>query len=62
VARQHFPDDPARAAAGGRYLRDNVVFGFDERELKGLTRFYRDAADLGLARAFREPVFWQPES
>jgi chorismate dehydratase len=62
VARQHFPDDPARAAAGGRYLRDNVVFGFDERELKGLTRFYRDAADLGLARAFREPAFWQPES
>ena len=55
VARQHFPDDPARAAIGARYLRDNVVFGFAERELAGLTRFYRDAAELGLAPAFREP-------
>ena len=62
VARQHFPDEPARAAVVARYLRDNVGFGFAERELAGLTRFYRDAADLGLAPAFREPVFWQPES
>ncbi len=62
VARQHFPDDPARAAVGARYLRDNVVFGFAERELAGLTRFYRDAADLGLAPAFREPVFCRPNA
>jgi len=62
VARQHFPGDPVRAAIGARYLRDNVDFGFAERELAGLTRFYRDAADLGLAPAFRAPVFWQPES
>jgi len=57
VARRHFPDDPGRAAVGARYLRDNVDFGFAERELAGLTRFYRDAADLGLAPAFREPRF-----
>ena len=57
VARQHFPDDPARAAVGARYLRDNVAFGFAERELAGLTTFYRDAAELGLAPAFREPRF-----
>lgn len=57
VARQHFPDEPARAAIGARYLRDNVDFGFTERELAGLTRFYRDAADLGLVPAFREPRF-----
>jgi chorismate dehydratase len=60
VARQHFPDDPARAAIGARYLRDNVDFGFDERELAGLTRFYRDAADLGLVPGFREPAFCRP--
>jgi chorismate dehydratase len=57
VARQHFPDDPARAAVGARYLRDNVDFGFAERERAGLIRFYRDAADLGLVPAFREPRF-----
>ena len=57
VARQHFPDDPARAAIGARYLRDNVGFGFAERELAGLTRFYRDAAELGLVPACREPRF-----
>ena len=62
VARQHFPDDPARAAIGARYLRDNVDFGFAERELAGLTRFYRDAANLGLAPSFREPAFCQPDS
>ena len=59
VARQHFPGDPVRAAIGATYLRDNVDFGFAERELAGLTRFYRDAADLGLVPAFREPAFCQ---
>ena len=57
VARQHFPGDPVRAAIGARYLRDNVDFGFAERELAGLTRFYRDAEDLGLVPGFREPRF-----
>jgi len=57
VAARHFPGDAARAAIGARYLRDNVDFGFGERELAGLTRFYREAADLGLVPAFREPQF-----
>ncbi len=57
-----FPGDPARAAIGARYLRDNVEFGFAERELAGLTRFYRDAADLGLVPAFREPEFCRPNA
>ena len=57
VAAQHFPDDPVNAAVGARYLRANVDYGFGERELAGLTRFYREAADLGLAPAFREPEF-----
>jgi chorismate dehydratase len=59
VARQHFPDEPERAAIGARYLRDNVDFGFAERERAGLTRFYRDAADLGMVPAFREPSFYR---
>ena len=57
VAARHFPGDAARVAAGARYLRDNVDFGFGERELTGLTRFYREAADLGLVPSFREPAF-----
>jgi chorismate dehydratase len=59
VARQHFPGDAARAEIGARYLRVNVDYGFGERELAGLTRFYREAADLGLVPAFREPSFAQ---
>jgi chorismate dehydratase len=57
VARQHFAGDEARAVVGARYLRDNVDFGFAERQLAGLTRFYREAAALGLVDAFREPRF-----
>lgn len=60
VARRHFPGDPAGAAAGARYLRDNVSFRFAEQELAGLTRFYRDASELGLVPAFREPSFCRP--
>jgi hypothetical protein len=48
------------AAAGARYFRDNVRFGFAEQELAGLTRFYRDASELGLVPAFREPSFCRP--
>ncbi len=55
VAAEHFPDSPGRAAIGARYLRDNVDFGFGDRELAGLTRFFREAAELGLVPAFREP-------
>lgn len=57
VAARHFPGNATRAAAGARYLRDNVDFGFGERELAGLTRFYREAANLGLTPSFREPQF-----
>lgn len=60
VARRHFPGNPERAAIGARYLRDNVSFGFAERELAGLARFYRDAAELGLVPEFREPSFCRP--
>jgi hypothetical protein len=37
-----------------------VSFGFAEQELAGLTRFYRDASELGLVPAFREPSFCRP--
>jgi chorismate dehydratase len=60
VARQHFPGDACRAAIGAKYLRDNVSFGFAERQRAGLSRFYREAAELGLAPEYREPRFAEP--
>jgi chorismate dehydratase len=58
VASSVFPEDPALAALGARYLRDNVNYGFSERQLQGVNRFYREAADLALVPAYREPVFY----
>ena len=58
VASSFFPDDAALAARGARYLRDNVIYGFSERQLQGVNRFYREAAELSLVPAYREPVFY----
>lgn len=58
IARAFFPGDAVRAAMGARYLRDNVKYGFSERQIQGLHRFYREAADLGLVPAYREPAFY----
>lgn len=49
VAREYFPGDPARQAVGTRYLRDNIYYFLGAEELEGLQRFYRYAAELGLA-------------
>lgn len=54
VAAAFFPGDALRAAVGARYLRDNVKYGFSERERAGVTRFYEEAAALGLAPASRD--------
>jgi len=58
IAKQYFPGTPEWAALGERYLRDNVKHGFGERQLAGVARFYREAAELGLVPAFREPRFF----
>jgi chorismate dehydratase len=58
VAAAFFPGDPVRTARGARYLRDNVKYGFAEAAILGVTRFYREAAELGLVPAFREPRFY----
>jgi predicted solute-binding protein len=58
VASRFFPDDAAFAARGARYLRDNVKYGFSDRQLQGVNRFYREAADLSLVPTYREPVFY----
>jgi chorismate dehydratase len=58
VARRHFEGDEAKIAVGTAYLRDNMRYGLGDPEVKGLTRFYREAADLGLVPSFREPRFY----
>jgi chorismate dehydratase len=49
VAAAYYPDDTARQAAARRYLRDNIQYSLGHEELEGLKRFYRYAAELGLA-------------
>jgi chorismate dehydratase len=58
IAASYFAATPALVERGARYLRDNVRFEFGEPQLAGLTRFYREAAELGLVPAFRAPQFY----
>jgi hypothetical protein len=58
VATAFFTDRPEFAALGARYLRDNVKYGFNERAIAGVTRFYREAVELGLAPALRDLRFY----
>jgi chorismate dehydratase len=51
VADRFFAGDPARAAMGGRYLRENIRFGLGERERAGLERFFALAADVGVVES-----------
>ena len=59
VAAAFFPDDPARAATGARYLRDNVKYGFSGPQIEGVTRFFGEAAALGLVPGVRELRFFE---
>jgi chorismate dehydratase len=58
VAAEFFADRREFAALGARYLRDNVKYGFPERAIAGVTRFYREAVELGLAPALRDVRFY----
>jgi predicted solute-binding protein len=48
VARDYYPDDPAREAVAGHYLRDNIQYVLGPEELEGLQMFYRYATELDL--------------
>ncbi len=58
VAARFFPADQALAALGARYLRDNVKYGFSDRQVAGVERFYREAAALGLVPGLRDLRFY----
>jgi chorismate dehydratase len=57
VAARFFPDEPRKAAIGGRYLREHIRFHLGDRERAGLERFFALAAEVGVIdRA--EPLRW----
>jgi chorismate dehydratase len=58
VARAYYPDDPARQAVAGRYLRDNIRYTLGAEELEGLRTFYRYATEAGLVRDAGELTFY----
>jgi chorismate dehydratase len=59
VAAAFFADDPARAAIGGAYLRDNIRFRLGDREQAGLERFFALAAEVGVVPR-NQPLRWFP--
>ena len=61
VAARFFPDDPAKAALGGRYLRENIRYRLGERECAGLERFFALAADVGVVPR-SQPLRWYNSS
>ena len=48
IARDYFPDSPARQAIGARYLQDNIQYYLRAEERAGLEAFYRYAAEADL--------------
>lgn len=58
VASAFFAGRPDLVDLGARYLRDNVKYGLSDRAIAGLTRFYREAVELGLAPAVRDVRFY----
>lgn len=58
IARRYFPDDPEKAEIGRVYLRENIQFFLDEPALRGLRRFYEEAADLRLVVESRPVRFY----
>jgi chorismate dehydratase len=49
---------PERAALGQAYLRDNIRYVMDDREIAGVRKYYELAARHRLIDAAREPVFY----
>lgn len=58
IAREYFPGEPARQAAGARYLRDNIQYGLGPEERAGLELFYRYAAEAGVVKSAGELRFY----
>lgn len=51
VADAYCAGEPVRQALARRYLRENLMFRFDQRATRGLETYYGEAVSLGLATA-----------
>lgn len=49
---------PGQAARGQAYLRENIQYGFGEREEAGLRKYYELAARHGVVDATRAPIYY----
>lgn len=58
IAAAYCAGDPYQTAIAESYLRENLVYVFDERSLEGLRTYYREAANLGLVAGAVEPRFF----
>ncbi|HYU80194.1 MAG TPA: menaquinone biosynthesis protein [Vicinamibacterales bacterium] len=58
IAQDVSGGDAGRARKVERYLRDNLKYPLGEREIEGLERFYRFAAELGLVAGLRPVRFY----
>jgi len=58
IAREYFPDSPARQAIGAKYLRDNIKYYLRDDERAGLETFYRYAAEAGVVPGTRRIEFY----
>jgi chorismate dehydratase len=58
IGRQSFLSDSEKAARTDRYLRENVKYALEEREIAGLRRFYELAADVGVLACPADPLFY----
>lgn len=58
VAAACFPGNAPAAGLATRYLRDNVKYGFSDRQILGVTRFFEEAAGLGLVAGARDVRFY----
>jgi chorismate dehydratase len=58
IGRAVFPESTAKAARADRYLRENVKYALNDREISGLRRFYELAAEIGILPAAEAPRFY----
>ena len=58
IADAYCGGDDLRRVLARAYLEHNLMFRMDDRALRGLRRFYAEAAALRLVGAVREPEFY----
>jgi predicted solute-binding protein len=58
IADDYCREQPQRVPIARHYLHRHMKYGLGEREVEALRTYYREVVALGLANAWREPVFF----